>query len=266
MSILWYVFDLLLQGRRWTHGLLDVELCVTEDGHQVVLRGRVPDDPEDDMRGKYVIQVRDAISGELTSQWMAQCQHDALYLYCNHLLASWSSNNTPYLARSCYACGAVHVYDMSRGKRITQYKQQGVDPRSICRGPGPDTLLLVDKEGKRILQLQWRGDSLQLIKQMQHNRPITNPDICYDGVNNNIYLAGEYTVSCIPLSGNDRSQPLWQLSGRDVDVAGQQLDWSLSVCCDPADRVYISERSTGRLLVVDGMTGDLLHVQSGMPG
>ncbi len=260
------MFDVLLQERSWLRGLDWVqlwELCVTEDGHQVVLRGKLPDNAGDDMRGKYVIQVRDAISGELTSQWKSQCQH---VIYSdNHKLANWNSNNTPYLAHPCESCHAVNVFDISRGKLTTQYKQQGVRPGTICRGPGPDTLLLVDRSERSILQLQWRGDSLQLIKQIQHNHPVDIPDICYNSANNNIYLAVKRTVSCIPLSGYDRSHPPWQLGGWDVDVAGQKLADNLSVCCDPAGRVYISEWDTGRLLVVDGETGELLHVQSGMP-
>ncbi len=226
----------------------------------MVLRGEVL---EDDMSGKYVIQVRDAISGELTSQWKSHCQHGTYYY---HQLASWSSNNTTYLAHSCDDCKAVNVYEISRGKLITQYKQQDVKPQAICRGPGPDTLLLVDKNEKRILQLQWTGDSFKCLRQIHHNHPGDFPDICYCNLNTKIYLAGDYTVSCISLSGDESGQTLWQLGGKDVDVGGQELDYILSVCCDPAGRVYISEYHTDRLLVVDGESGELLHVQSGGEG
>ncbi len=242
-----------LQVRRWRHGLEGaVQLCVTEDGHQVVLRGKLP---EDDMRGKWVIQVRDTISGEFTSLWKSHCHH---YIsYYQHQLASWSSNNTPYLAHSCPDCKAVDVYDISRGQLITQYKEQGVVPGAICRGPGPDTLLLVDRKEKRILQLQWRGDSLRLLKHIQHNHPVTYPDICYSSLHDNIYLAGWSTVSCIPLSGGQTGAPLWQPG---VDVKGQQLDNDLRVCFDPTGRVYINEDDTSRLLVVAGDTGHLQHI------
>ncbi len=247
-----------LQERSWRYGLLLVELCVTEDGHQVVLRGLVLEDAEDDMIGKYVIQVRDAISGELTSQWKSPCQHK-----CAAYLASWSTNNTPYLAHSCWQCEAVYVYDISRGQLITQYKEEGVKPEAICRGPGPDTLLLVDVMQWRILQLQWTGDSLQLIKKIQHNHRSARPDICYSSLHDNIYLTGNRTVSCIPLSGGQTVRPLWQLGRWGVDVGGQQLDLLLSVCCG-ADRLYLGECNTDRLLVVDGERGELLHVQNGM--
>ncbi len=230
----------------------------------MVLWGEVPEDAEDGMRGKWVIHVRDVISGELTSQWKPQCHHNE-YMY--HQLASWSRNNTPYLAHSCDYCKAVNVYDISRGKLITQYKQQGVTPAAICRGPGPDTFLLVDRnEKKMILQLKWTGDSFKCLRQIQHNHPYVPSDICYSNLNNKIYLAGRKTVSCISLSGDQSGQTLWQLGGKDVDVGGRQLDKFLSVCCDPAGRVYISERSTDRLLVVDGESGELLHVESGIPG
>ena len=220
----------------------------------MVLRGKLPQKAKDDMRGEYVIQVRDAISVELTSQWKSLCQHDAIAY-----LASWSSNNTTYLAHSCRKCEAVNVYDISRGQLITQYKQQGVGPGAICRGPGPDTLLLVDWGDKRILQLQSRGDSLQLLKHLQHNHPVYNPDICYSSLHDNIYLAGDHTVHCISLSGGQTGDPLWQLGGEDVDVGARQLDYLLSVCCG-AGRVYISEHDTSRLLVVGGDTGHLQHI------
>ena len=251
-----------LQVRRWRHGLEGaVQLCVTEDGHQVVLRGKLP---EDDMRGKWVIQVRDTISGEFTSLWKSHCHH---YIsYYQHQLASWSSNNTPYLAHSCPDCKAVDVYDISRGQLITQYKEQGVFPGPICRGSGPDTLLLLDVMGRRILQLQWTGDSLQLLKHIQYNHPAWYPpDICYSSLHDNIYLAGEHTVSCIPLSGGQTGVPLWQLGGEGVDVGGQQLDRYLSVCCG-ADRLYLSGWDPDRLLVVDGERGGLLHVHNTMSG
>ncbi len=265
-TIISHIFHFVcFQERRWGHGLDRVQLCVTEDGHQVVLRGEVPYDAEDDMRGKCVIEVRDAIAGELISQWESHCQHEGYSFY--HRLASWSSNNTPYLAHSCLDCDAVHVYDISRGKLITQCKQQDV-PRAICRGPGPDTLLLVNGKGKgrRILQLQWTGDSFKCLRQIHHNHPYLAPDICYSNLNNKIYLASGYTVSCISLSGDQSGQTLWHLGGKDVDVGGRQLSDFLSVCCDLAGRVYISELNTDRLLVVDGESGELLHVQSGMEG
>ncbi len=249
---------LCLQERSWIHGLKGwVPLCVTEDGHQVVLRGWVPEDAEDDMRGKDVIQLRDVLSGELVSQWKSQCQHTVYYY-----IASWNSNNTPYLAHSCWQCDAVYVYDISRGKLISQYEYQGVKPGAICRGPGPDTLLLVELNGRRVLQLQWREYSLQPIKKIQHTHSGNNIDICYNGLNNNLYLGGGHTVSCIKLSGDYGNHPLWQLGGEGVDVGGYQLDEFLAVCCDPAGRVYISEWRKYRLLVVDGQTGELLHVQS----
>ncbi len=255
---------LCFQERRWRHGLDLVQLCVTEDGHQVVLRGRVPGNAEDDMR-RNVIQVRDTISGELKSQWKSHCQHVVYSM--SHQLATWSSNNTPYLAHSCDDCKAVNVYDISRGKFITQYKQQGVGPGAICRGPGPDTLLLMDRnEKKRILQLQWTGNSFKCLRQIQHNHPHPASDICYSNLNNKIYLAGLHTVSCISLSGDQSGQTLWQLGGRDVDVVGWQLDDIMSVCCDPTGRVYITEQYSNRLLVVDGESGELLHVQSEVPG
>ncbi len=216
-----------------------------------------------------MIEVRDVISGEPTSQWKPKCQHGA-YIY--HELASWSSKNTPYLAHSCDECKAVNVYDISRGKFITQYKQQGVDPRAICRGPDTDTLLLVIGNTmdtfleRMILQLQWKEDSLQLLKQIEYNHHANTPDICYSSLHDNIYLAGEYTVSCISLSGDQSGQTLWQLGGLRVDVGGRQLDDHLSVCCDPAGRVYISDWNTDRLLVVDGESGELLHVQSVISG
>ncbi len=230
----------------------------------MVLRGKVPRDAEADMRGKYVMQVRDAISGELKSQWKSQCQHAALYVY--RQLSSWSSNNTPYLAHSCWDCKAVNVYDISRGKLITQYRQQDVKPGAICRGPGTDTLLLVDRNEKRILQLQWTGDSFKCLRQIHHTHPSPFPDIRYSNLNNKIYLAGNGTVSCICLSGDQSGQTLWHLGGEDVDVAGQKHDDIMSVCCDPAGRVYISEYTTDRLLVVDGESGELLHVQSEILG
>ena len=217
---------------------------------------------EDDMRGKCVIQVGDAISGELTSQLKDQCQHIGLFTY--HQLASWSTKNTPYLAHSCYECEAVHVCDISRGQLITQYKQEGMKPGAICRGPGADTLLLVDRKEERILQLQWRGKSLQLITHIQHNHPTTWHDICYSSLHDNIYLAGGRTVSCIPLSGG-QTGALWQLGGVGVDVGGWQLDEDLSVCCDTSGRVFLSEWHTGRLLVVDGEMGQLLHVSNEFP-
>ncbi len=229
----------------------------------MVLWGRVPKDAEGDMRGKWVIQVRDALSGELISQWQSHCQHVEHF---NYHLASWNSNNTPYLAHSCLGCDTVYVYGISRGKLITQYKQQGVWPGAICRGPGTDTLLLVDGNEERILQLKWTGDSFKCLRQIHHNHPDRSPDICYSNLNNKIYLAGEYTVSCISLSGDQSGQTLWQLGGENVDVGGRELGGALSVCCDPAGRVYISERCTDRLLVVDGETGELLHVESGVPG
>ncbi len=239
----------------------------------MVLRGKVPWNAWNDMREKRVIQVRDTISGELISQWESQCQHDAVWY---HQLASWSSNNTPYLAHSCALCEPVYVYDISRGKLITQYKQQDVKPRAICRCPGPDTLLLVDGNEERILQLQWTGDSFKCLRQIYHNHPGHYPDTCYSNLNNKIYLAGDSTVSCTSLSGDESGQTLWQLGGKDVDVGGRQLDSLMSVCCDPAGRVYISERcvslqpstqpKTDRLLVVDGESGELLHVESEVPG
>ncbi len=234
------------------------------------------DDAEDDMRGERVIQVRDTISGQLTSQWEPQCQDAASYVY--QPLASWNSNNTTYLAHSCWECQAVYVYDISRGKLITQYRQPGVRPAAICQDPGPDTLLVLDGNEERIVQLQWTGDSFKCLRQIQHNHPDDSPNICYSNLNNKIYLAGLRTVCCISLSGDESGQTLWQLGRRgvdvggrqldgcDVDVGGQQLDHTLSVCCDPAGRVYISEHNTDRLLVVDGELGELLHVQSGIPG
>ncbi len=224
----------------------------------------MPWDAEEDMRGKKVIQVRDRISGEVTSQWKSQCQHVGYNTY--HELASWSSNNTTYLAHSCWDCKAVDVYDISRGKYITQYKQQGVHPWTIRRGPDTDTFLLVDENEKRILQLQWTGDSFKCLRQIQHNHPDDSPNICYSNYNNKIYLAGGYAVSCISLSGDESGHPLWQLGGENADVGGQMLDVAMPVCCDPAGRVYITERLTDRLLVVDGESGELLHVQSGFPG
>ncbi len=246
-----------LQERSWRHALEYVQLCVTEDDQQVVLRGRVLED----MIGKKVIQVRHAITGKLTSQWNAQCQHNA---YWFHQLASWSSNNTPYLAHSCWDCGTVDVYDISRGQLITQWKQQGVKPHAICRGPGPDTLLLVDGEEKRILQLQLRGCSLQFIKQIPHNNALAHcgsVDICYSTLHDNIYLNNEYTVFCIPLSGG----PAWQLGGKDVNVGGQKFNDCMPVCCDMTGRVYVRNLRTRILFVLDGKTGEVLHIQEGMP-
>ncbi len=229
----------------------------------MVLRGEVPQNAEDDMRGKWVIQVRDAISGELKSQWKSQCQHGPR-IY--HQLAGWSSNNTPYLAYSCWDCKAVNVYDISRRQFITQYKQQGVKPRAICRGPALDTLLLVDGNEERNLQLKWTGNSFKCLRQIHHNHPDDTPNICYSNLNDKIYLAGLHTVSCISLSEDESGQTLWQLGGKDVDVGGRLLDKFLSACCDPSGRVYISELNTDRLLVVDGESGELLHVQSGIEG
>ncbi len=217
------------------------------------------------MRGNWVIQVRDAISWELISQWKSHCQHDVEEY---HQLASWSSNNTPYLAHSCWECGAVHVYDITRGQFIKQYKQKGVNPGTICRGPSPNTLLLLERDENRILQLHWTGDSLQPIKQIilsYHNAfvsGIMNPDICYSSHHGTIYLAGDHTVFCISLSGDQSGETLWQIGKWQEHVGGQQLDQILSVCCDPTGRLYIIEWHTGRLLVVDGKTGDLLHVHS----
>ncbi len=251
----------MLQERIWAQGLRDVKLCVIDNGQQVVLLGRMPYDEEDEMRGKQVIQVRDAMSGGITSQWESQCQHS---FSIRLRLASWRSNNTPYLAHSCPVCEAVDVYDVSRKQLITKYEEDDMSPGAICRGPGTDTLLLVDGKGKRIQQLQWRGDSFQPIRPIQHNHPDRYPCISYSSLHGNIYLAGQYTVSCISLLEGQSGHPLWQLGGLGVDVGEQQLDSTMSVCCDPAGRVYISECNRDRLLVVDGETGELRHVQSGM--
>ncbi len=224
----------------------------------------MPGNAEDDM-SRMVIQVRDATSGELKSQWKAQCQHETLSVVGFHQLVSWRSNNTPYLVHSCMDCDAVYAYDISRGQLITQYKQQGLKPGGICQGPGPDTLLLVDQGmGSRVLQLQWTRGSFKYHKQIHPSHAGSLLDICYGSAHDNIYLTGYYAVSCIAMSGGQNGQTLWQLGGPDVDVGGQQLSLNLSVCCDSAGRVYIGDINTSRLLVVDGETGELLHVGAGI--
>ncbi len=233
----------------------------------MVLRGRAPWDAEDDMRWKYVIQVRDAISGELTSQWLTQCQHED-YSY-SHTLATWNTNNTTYLAHACRECQAVHLYNISTGQLMMSYKPQGVNPVSICRGPGPNTLLLVDRNNKRIEQLQLIGNTLQVINQITpeyKGADLTYWDnisvICYSNLHDCIYLAGDKSLTCISWSGEAQ----WKLGGWYVDVGGEQLDELQSICCDPAGRLYITGETSDRILVVAGDTGELLHVEGELPG
>ena len=216
--------------------------------------------PEIPMKEKYyVIQVRDTKSGTLLSQWNSHCQHGA---YKYHELASWSTYDAAYLAHSCCGCNAVNVYNISKRQFITQYQHEsGVWPAAICRGPGPNTLLLVDRIQedfkKRIVVLKWAGDSLQMINQIKHNHIRGSPDICLDSLHGNIYLGSvSGSLLCFPLSGGENGRPLWKLGGWRMNV---------SMCCDPSGRVFLSELATGRLLVVDGKTGDLLHEQNGMP-
>ncbi len=217
----------------------------------------------DGFRERWMLQVRDAISGKLTLQWETQCQHGVDHY---HQLASWNSINTPYLAHSCFMCETVDVYDLLSTQLIMQYRQQGVEPGAICRGPGPDTLLLVEGNEKRILQLQWRGSSLELVNQIPHSHPIQYipPNICYSSLQDTIYLADFDSISCISLSGDQSGQTLWQLGGNGADVEGQRLGEHLSLCCDLFKRLYLCGWSTGRLLVVHEETGKLLNIHNGL--
>ena len=227
---------------------------------------KVPYYAEDDMRGKCVIQVRDALSGELTSQWLTQCQHDDFPSY--HALATWNTNNTTYLAHSCRECQAVYVYNISTGQFMMSYKQQGVEPEAICRGPGPDTLLLLNRNNKRIEQLQWIGNTLQVINQITPEYIEADltywgdiHDICYSNLHDCIYLAGDCGLICISWSG----ETLWELGGRGVNVHGEQLSEFPSICCDPDGILYLTGYSQ-KVLVVAGDTGELLHAEGATPG
>ncbi len=208
------------------------------------------------MRGKKVIQVRHAITGTLISQWNAQCHHDS---YWFHQLASWISNNIPYLAHSCPGCRYVHVYDISRGQLITHYTQAGSFCNSAICLLIPDHLLMVTWY-KTVEQLQLKGDHLQFFYCVQRCRDTncrSDGDICYSSLHDKIYTAISGSIVCTSRSGRQA----WYRR----DVGGQQFGSTLSVCCDTAGRVYLADLSTKRLLVLDGRTGEVLHVQEGMP-
>ncbi len=177
-------------------------------------------------------------------------KHEGYYKHFVELIAG------QYLADLCEGCNEIVVIDMNTGRGRQSAIEVGCLLGTMCAGPGEGSLLVWDKRGQTVIQLQW-DESRKLLQETRRLqvRGEWVDCMCYVTQADLIVLScGWKVVKAVALQGGGQRR-VWQVQG---EVLGKRINpWGVS--SDSEGRVYIPDGHNRRVLVVNGYTGEVIQ-------
>ena len=178
-----------------------------------------------------------------------------------------------YVAEACRQCRHICIYDLATQKAVTKFSLVDIHLDSMCRGPGGDSLLMLDNVAKSITQLRWTTDSQKLTKErsitlLQELHGCGN--LCYMKENDSIAMTSTganaqkeenaenklYIILSVALSSG---AILWQYGGSSSDTLAKTLTQCHGLHYSKR-KLFIGEKS--RMLILDSTVGKLEKIVS----
>ena len=198
-----------------------------------------------------VIKFYHAETGDLVSEWPAQCQH---YLPYNSL-TSCKIQNTEYLLEGCprKGCEVIRVYDLKNQKSTIGYVK--VKPLHLCQGPN-GSILVASWKNKTLLQLgKWDSDHGLTF----HAIHMVGLDVFGEEMSSMCYTP--HCDAVVLINKNNRQlkgislasgQPLWKHDTSCGDVIPNLAD----VCSSPDGWICVANGNS--ILAMDASNGSVI--------